>query len=189
MLALVVVYVLGAALRLARYNVESSRPGMEGPAHVTLVFRGLPTPAAAGVVASLVLLRHEYELLSLDWAILLVTPALGLLMISRLPYPHLLNRFLEGNRPLPAVALLVVVVFLFSAYFQETITGAFVLYAGSGPVLQALARRTARLDWVAPRGARRGPRVSGGRRAAGEEAEPSRGRGGPRASAPAFDAL
>ena len=148
LLALALVYVVGAALRLARYNVESTRTDPDGASHVTLVFRGLPSPAAAGVVASLVLLRHEYQLLSLDWAVLLGTPLLGLLMTSRLPYPHLINRFLEGNRPMTTVALLVVTVFLGVIHLLETVTAAFVLYALSGIVLYVLARGTGFPRWA-----------------------------------------
>jgi CDP-diacylglycerol--serine O-phosphatidyltransferase len=148
LLALVVVYVVGAALRLARYNVESTRLSAEGHTPVTMVFRGLPSPAAAGVVAAFVLLRHEYQLLSLDWAVLLCTPLLGLLMVSRLPYPHLLNRYLEGRRPLYVMVLLALTVFLFIAHFLETITAAFLLYAASGPALYGVARLSGRPRWV-----------------------------------------
>lgn len=148
LLALGLVYVVGAALRLARYNVESTRIDPDGASHVTLVFRGLPTPAAAGVVASLVLLRHEYHLLSLDWAVLLATPLLGLLMTSRLPYPHLVNRFLEGKRPISTVMLLVVTVFLAVTHLLETVAAAFVIYALSGIVLYAIARVTGLPRWA-----------------------------------------
>jgi len=148
LIALSVLYFVGAALRLARYNVETARVSPEGAGHVTRVFRGLPSPAAAGVVASLVLLRHEYQLLSLDWAVLLATPLLGLLMTTRLPYVHLLNRFLDGKRPMTTVALLVVTVLLVVTYFLETIAAAFLAYAVSGPLLGAVARFTGRPRWV-----------------------------------------
>ena len=148
LVALCVVYVVGAALRLARYNVESARVSHEGEGHVTMVFRGIPSPAAAGVLASLVLLWTEYDVRSLDWVVLFVTPLLGVLMISRLPYPHLVNRFLEGRRPLPTVVVVIVVIFFGAVFFQETIAAAFFAYAVSGVVLYALARWTGRPRWV-----------------------------------------
>lgn len=46
-------YALGALLRLARFTAEQS--GSEGE---HLAFRGLPTPAAAGCVVSLVIFQH-----------------------------------------------------------------------------------------------------------------------------------
>ncbi len=148
--ALIVLYVLGAALRLARYNVESARVSDEAEGHVTMLFRGLPSPAAAGVVASLVLLHGEYhqELHGIDWTILLITPLLGLLMISRFPYPHVANRFLEGQRALVSVVFLVVTIFVAINFFHETIAVAFLFYASSGILLFAVARVTGRPAWV-----------------------------------------
>ena len=148
LLALCVVYTIGAALRLARYNVESARVSEEGGDHVTLVFRGLPSPAAAGVIASLVLLWTVYDLRSLDWVVLFVTPLLGAFMVSRLPYPHLVNRFLEGRRPIGTVVGVIAVVFCGAVFFQETIAASFFLYALSGFVLFALARWTGRPPWA-----------------------------------------
>jgi CDP-diacylglycerol--serine O-phosphatidyltransferase len=148
LLALGLVYVVGAALRLARYNVESTRIDPAGANHVTMVFRGLPSPAAAGVVASLVLLRYEYQLLSLDWAVLVAPPLLGLLMTSRLPYPHLLNRFLDGRRPMSTVMFLVVTVFLAVMHLLETVAAVFVLYALSGMLLYVVARATGYPRWA-----------------------------------------
>ncbi len=144
----VVVYLVGAALRLARYNVESARVSSEGARHVTRTFRGLPTPAAAGTVASLVLLTQAYSIPHFDWAILLLTPVLGLLMISRLPYSHVANRVLEGHRALPTIVLLAFVVFLGVIHFEETIGAVFLLYTSSGAVIYGLARLTGRPAWV-----------------------------------------
>ncbi|MFV1959892.1 MAG: CDP-diacylglycerol--serine O-phosphatidyltransferase [Planctomycetota bacterium] len=146
--ALTVVYVIGAALRLARYNVEAATAEEPHASHVTLIFRGLPTPAAAGVVASLVLLHQVYSVGRLDWLLLGVTPILGLLMISRFPYPHVVNRFLEGQRGLATVVFLVLALFLFVIYFMETITAIFLLYAFSGVVLHGLARLSGWPRWV-----------------------------------------
>ena len=146
--ALVVLYVVGAALRLARYNVESARVSEEAQGHVTMVFRGLPSPAAAGVIASLVLLHGEYAVPYIDWTLLLVTPLLGLLMISRFPYPHVANRFLEGQRALVSVVFLVVTIFVAVNFFHETIAVAFLVYAASGIVLYGVARVTGRPTWV-----------------------------------------
>jgi CDP-diacylglycerol--serine O-phosphatidyltransferase len=136
---LAAVYVLGAALRLARYNVESSR--ITEPGHVTRVFRGLPSPAAAGVIASLVLLRHEYDLQAIPWAFAVATPVLGLLMVSRFAYAHLMNRYLTGSRTPAAILLLLVAVFLIVEYPEAALAGVFVAYAVSGPLL-SLARMT-----------------------------------------------
>ncbi len=93
-----------AALRLARFNVESD----EDDDH--LGFAGLPSPAAAASVASFGLLfytlRKEPNRLmyaeAIDGAIQTVLPffalAVGLLMVSRIPYPHVVNQLFRGQR-------------------------------------------------------------------------------------------
>lgn len=148
--SLCLLYVLGAALRLARYNVESERMARSDEPHVTRVFRGLPSPAAAGVIASLVLLNHEYAVGELiEWTILVVTPLLGLLMISRMPYTHIVNRYFDAGRAQPLfVVLLILLVYLVVAHFIETVAGLFLCYALSGPVLTATHRMFGWPRWV-----------------------------------------
>lgn len=146
--ALVAVYALGAALRLARYNTESAAVAAGAGAHVTRIFRGLPSPAAAGTVAALVVLRHEYQLHGLDWAILIACPVLGCLMISRLPYSHVMNRYVDAPAGLPFVIALAVLAFLGIAYFEATVAGLFVLYALTGPVVAFVGRLTGKFGWA-----------------------------------------
>lgn len=139
------IYVLGAALRLARYNVESDRLSRDDKPHVTKVFRGLPSPAAAGVLAALLLLRAEYQnpafAHGVEWAILAGTPILGLLMISRMPFSHVMNRYFDKNRVGPlAVVILVILLYLVVSHFVETVAAIFVLYAISGPLFTATHR-------------------------------------------------
>lgn len=65
-------YFLGALLRLARFNVENAQ---EEEAH--LCFKGLPSPAAAGCVASLVIFQGyvlQARQVEFNW---LTDPALG----------------------------------------------------------------------------------------------------------------
>lgn len=133
---LAMVYVLGAALRLARYNVESQR--VAEPDHVTRVFRGLPSPGAAGVLASLVLLREAYDATALDaalrWAALVAPPLLGVLMVSRFAFTHVMNRYLAGARSPLVIVGLVVAVFLALEHPVEVLAVGFFLYAASGPL-------------------------------------------------------
>jgi CDP-diacylglycerol--serine O-phosphatidyltransferase len=146
--ALVAVYALGAALRLARYNTESAAVAAGAGAHVTRIFRGLPSPAAAGTVASLILLRHEHAVHGIDWAVLIGCPVLGALMISRLPYSHVMNRYVDAPAGLPFVIALAITAFLGIAYFEATVAGLFVLYALTGPVVALVGRLTGRFGWA-----------------------------------------
>ena len=72
-------------------------------------FRGLPSPAAAGCIASLAILRGEIgerfhaidaSVLStlLEWWAVLGVFTVALLMVSRFPYPHLTKQILRGKR-------------------------------------------------------------------------------------------
>lgn len=148
--SLCLVYVLGAALRLARYNVESERMKSAGSMHVTRVFRGLPSPAAAGVIAALVLLRNEYAVHEpAEWGVLLCTPVLGMLMVGRMPYTHLMNRYFDARRAKPVIVImLALLVYLVVAHFIETVAGGFLLYALSGPGLMLTNRWFGWPDWV-----------------------------------------
>ncbi len=82
------VYLLCAAVRLARFNIISMFPSTD-PSKSAKDFLGLPVPAAAGMVSSLVLMinRMEQELsfLALFLPVLLVI--ISLLMISGIRYP------------------------------------------------------------------------------------------------------
>jgi len=88
-------YISCAAIRLARFNVENEE---DESAHMS--FMGLPTPAAAGVIVSLVIFHQETIS---TFAIICTLPffALGIsiLMVSRVRYPHILNQYLRGKKP------------------------------------------------------------------------------------------
>jgi CDP-diacylglycerol--serine O-phosphatidyltransferase len=92
-------YISCAAIRLARFNVENEE---DESAHMSFV--GLPTPAAAGVIVSLVILHQDtlQTLPSLN-VIIYALPFLALgaavLMVSRIRYPHILNQYLKGKKP------------------------------------------------------------------------------------------
>jgi len=89
-------YISCAAIRLARFNVENEE---DESAHMS--FTGLPTPAAAGVIVSLVVF-HQEEMPGMD-VIIYVLPVLALgvaaLMVSRIRYPHILNQYIRGKKP------------------------------------------------------------------------------------------
>jgi CDP-diacylglycerol--serine O-phosphatidyltransferase len=119
-----VVYLCCGAIRLARFNVENTE---DETAHMSFI--GLPSPAAAGILASLVvffqhiLLDAEAETLlfrSLRWTILYILPFVtvgaGILMVSRVRFPHLVNHYLRGRKPITYLAwtgVFVGIIFLF----------------------------------------------------------------------------
>lgn len=97
-------YMSCAAIRLARFNVENEE---DETAHMSFI--GLPTPGAAGVVASLVVFYQDIlqtvgENTPLAVVVLYLLPfitiASAILMISRIRYPHLVNLYLKGRKPM-----------------------------------------------------------------------------------------
>lgn len=133
--AFAIVYAVGAALRLARYNVESNR--VAEPGHETRVFRGLPSPGAAGVIASLTLLQHDsdFALPYTAWAIFLAAPICGALMVSRLAYTHAMNRYLSGGKSPVTILFLLVAGILMVQHPGMFLGVLFVGYAVSGPLV------------------------------------------------------
>ncbi|NLE61212.1 MAG: CDP-diacylglycerol--serine O-phosphatidyltransferase, partial [Planctomycetes bacterium] len=134
-------YVACAALRLARFNVETTDTEED---HLT--FSGLPTPAAAAVIAGFAImfntLRKEDNPLvyaaQLDMILQTALPLFGvlvaLLMVSRVPYPHVVNQVFRGQRSFAHVVGIVfalVAVMVIKGYSVPIICGAFAM---SGPV-------------------------------------------------------
>lgn len=113
--AVAALYMACAALRLARFNVETTP---DESAH--LHFSGLPSPGAAATVAALVLLfRHvigeehgwrasKWMLGTVSVALPVVTLATALLMVSRVRYAHVVNQYIRGRRPFSYLVKLVV---------------------------------------------------------------------------------
>lgn len=121
----VAIYIGCAALRLARFN---SRIEDE-----TKTFSGLPTPAAAGVIASYFMLQ-ESALLPVvvtgfinHWILPLVTVGLGILMVSRIRYPAIAKHILWRKHQFTYLVFAAGIIALMLAYRGATL---FVLFTG-----------------------------------------------------------
>jgi CDP-diacylglycerol---serine O-phosphatidyltransferase len=144
LLATSVAYAVGAMIRLARFTANTTPD--EG-SHRT--FRGLPSPAAAGVVVGAVLVSRllpaEQVAPASGWfrpALLVGTIAAAALMVSPVPYPHVINRYLKGAKP--GILLGVVLASAVLLYFLggAAVSFAFWGYALSGLVLAAVHRKS-----------------------------------------------
>lgn len=120
------VYTSCAAIRLARFNVSNQH----GEQH-HFSFLGLPSPGAGGTVAAWVLMwtalyAELYERVRVGttggltsllkylysaamFALPLITLAVGLLMVSTIRYPHLVNRYLKGKKSIGRIVVLLIV--------------------------------------------------------------------------------
>jgi CDP-diacylglycerol--serine O-phosphatidyltransferase len=140
-------YMVCAILRLARFNVENTP---DPSSHKR--FKGLPSPAAAGCIASLAILRADpfdgWTYLSNDaaWAFVRFWAPLGglvaaLLMVSRWSYPHLTKQLLRGRRPFRHLVQVLLVFFAIALAPELTLFLLFWGYALNGPVRYFLVRR------------------------------------------------
>ena len=140
------VYASCAVLRLARFNVETG----QHDDHST--FQGLPSPAAAASIAGFAILfytlrveepRYEWKH-SMDTVVQHGLPffalIVALLMVSRIPYPHVVNRMFRGKKSFGhLVGLLfgIVAIAMIRGYAVPLVSCAFVF----GPLVMFAWRR------------------------------------------------
>lgn len=127
------VYVAGAALRLARFNTTVETADKR-------FFQGLPSPAAAALVAGLVWVGQEYQVKEIfnpffvEAFVGVMTALTGVLMVSNFKY----NSFKEVNwhGKVPFVAILIVcLIFVVVATEPAFVLFlVFFLYAAAGPI-------------------------------------------------------
>jgi CDP-diacylglycerol---serine O-phosphatidyltransferase len=145
-------YLMGAALRLARFNV-STEP--DDASHDT--FLGLPSPAAAGLVVSLCLFvligRTEIGLSSenadaLGTLLLRALPgvaaAAGLLMVSHVRYVHVFQRYVKSRTRAANFVRMVLVAWIVWVFWEWALFAAALLYVLGGLLLWAIARARGR---------------------------------------------
>jgi len=134
-LAIAVIYACCALLRLARFNVENAPDLLHH-----MGFRGLPSPAAAALVASVVLMvgwgpfeQKEWLQITVGIALPALTLAAALLMVSRFPYPHLVNRFLSRRKPFSTIVVVVVLLAAALMFMPTSLAVGTIVFATLGP--------------------------------------------------------
>ena len=145
-------YVTCGALRLARFNVQVDTVDKQH-------FVGLPIPAAAGVVATTILM---YYFLGGEGAtnkritLLLLIYALGGLMVSTVPYYSFKDFHLRHRQPFWLLIVGIIVVQVTIAEPQLMLFSIFLLYALSGPVMMFLRLRSTNAPPLEPSASDRG---------------------------------
>jgi CDP-diacylglycerol--serine O-phosphatidyltransferase len=136
-------YISCAAIRLARFNVENEK---SKSSHFD--FSGLPSPAAAGVIVSLVIFQQEalpefttpgsfyYTIFSklLLWTLPAAGFFLAALMVSRISYPHFLNQYFKGKKPFAYLLMSLVAVGMVIWVRQIALVAGFWGFALSGAI-------------------------------------------------------
>ncbi|NBS15370.1 MAG: CDP-diacylglycerol--serine O-phosphatidyltransferase [Gammaproteobacteria bacterium] len=137
----VFVHAAGAALRLARFNTQLAVQDKR-------YFQGLPSPAAAAVLAGFVWVsvKYEWPLESIRYAALGLTVSTGLLMVSNFRYYSFKDIDLHGRVSfLWAILVMLIFAFLFTNPPLVLFT-LFTVYALSGLVLTLGRRRRIRTE-------------------------------------------
>lgn len=155
--AIAVLFMTCAILRLARFNVETD----DEDSHE--FFSGLPSPAAAGVVASLPIgleelkgqmsvggsLHNLAEYSQWVWSVLvllvpLITLGTAILMVSRLRYAHVFNQLVRGRRGRRQILQIVFSLVLVFVVRELALPVLFCFFAFSAPCRAAWQRRLKR---------------------------------------------
>ena len=136
------VYVACAALRLARYTVEARAKRHAADPNI---FSGLPSPGAGGAIAALALLHQhiffgEHQSEAPPWVVeaaaygmVAVLGLTALAMVSKLPYTHVMNRYIRDRAKVGTVAAYAIVGLLLMIYPQWSLAAGFTAYALSAP--------------------------------------------------------
>ena len=128
------IYAACAAIRLARFNVRAGTVDKR-------YFQGLPSPAAAGIVAGAVWCGLYFDIPGPALVIpaYIITVGAGLLMVSSIGYYSFKDLKLQGRVPLVVLLLVVLIIVVISLDPELVLFLAFLIYAASGLVM-ALSR-------------------------------------------------
>ncbi len=123
-------YVTCGALRLARFNVQKSTVDSR-------YFRGLPIPAAAGFIASLVLFSNAIGGLpeSKHILVLALIYVLSFLMVSTISYPSFKNLELKKQKPFNALVAIILILMVIAYKPKIMIFSMLAIYLLSGPAV------------------------------------------------------
>jgi len=133
------IYTAAAALRLARFNTQV---GIADKRY----FQGLPSPAAAAIMAACVWGAVEYgvDRTGVAWVVGILTAVVGLLMVSNFRYHSFKELDIRGKVPF---FVLVIIMLAFAIILWEPpfiLFLVFIGYAVSGPVLTLIYLRQRR---------------------------------------------
>ncbi|NLC23113.1 MAG: CDP-diacylglycerol--serine O-phosphatidyltransferase [Oxalobacter sp.] len=124
------IYCACAALRLARFNTNIAVVDKR-------FFQGLPSPAAAAIVAGFIWLMDDLGFFGRDfyWTCWGITLYAGLTMVTNVPFYSFKEMNIRKSVPFIAVIVLVLIVVTISFDPPKVLFGLFVLYGLSGYVV------------------------------------------------------
>ena len=134
------IYVACAALRLARFNTQIDTADKN-------FFTGLASPAAAGIIASMVWVCHDLGLVGADLprelaiVVAVLTAVVGFLMVANFPYYSFKGVDFRGRVPFVVIFAVVLVFGLVTLDPPSIFLLAGLAYALSGPIMKLRSLR------------------------------------------------
>ena len=129
------VYCACAALRLARFNVNTAVVDKR-------YFQGLPSPAAAALVTGFIWIMTDAEVAgpSVAWPMFAIALYAGLTMVTNVPFYSGKEVHFKKSVPFFVVVLIALAIAVINIHPPAVLFGLFVLYGLSGYVLYAWRR-------------------------------------------------
>ncbi|CAA6817624.1 MAG: CDP-diacylglycerol--serine O-phosphatidyltransferase (EC [uncultured Thiotrichaceae bacterium] len=123
------IYVACAAIRLARFNVQSDSLDKR-------FFIGLPSPAAAAVMVGMVWVFHDLDVQGsiIQIPALIATVGIGLLMVSNIKFRSFKDFDIKNKVPHAAVLVMVLIFALTAIDPPKVLFLVFAAYTLSGPI-------------------------------------------------------
>jgi len=129
------VYCACAALRLARFNVNTAVVDKR-------FFQGLPSPAAAALVTGFIWLMTELDYTgpSVAWPMLVIALYAGLTMVTNVPFYSFKDVHMKKSVPFAAIVLIALGIGVVNIHPPTVLFGLFVAYGLSGYALYAVRK-------------------------------------------------
>jgi len=129
------VYISCAALRLARFNVNTTVVDKR-------YFQGLPSPAAAALVMGFIWLMNEmdYQGADLAWVMFAFCLYSGLTMVTNAPFYSFKDVRMKKSVPFAVIVMLALTIAVINIHPPIVLFALFVMYGLSGYVLYAWRR-------------------------------------------------
>jgi CDP-diacylglycerol--serine O-phosphatidyltransferase len=126
------VYCACTALRLARFNVNTTVVDKR-------YFQGLPSPAAAALVAGFIWLMTELKIDpgSVAWLMFVLSLYSGLTMVSNVPFYSFKDVQMKKSVPFVVLVLIALAIAVINIHPPVVLFGVFVIYGFSGYVVYA----------------------------------------------------
>ena len=129
------VYIGGAALRLARYNIHALMPEKAKSSNMSKnYFSGMPSPGAAAAICSIVIYAKDARIpdIYIVRCLPVYAAILGLLMVSNVPYVHAGRWLFSVFRNKKRLLILICIIAVIAVFRIPGITCLITLYVLSG---------------------------------------------------------